>query len=308
MKTIVTVIMLSIILIFANMHISDSTLGKLVVTVKPEKNPISKNEFPIIVGTITDQATKPIVDATVKIALATETIVTKTDSGGNFRYEYTNSPAPGHYLINVIATKGGYGMGLGTTNYYVNGPIIPTQSLGINSDNKTNAKTVTGDNIKNNPIALKILQHIDEKKRELEIKEQKQKEITQRRAYVEEQRRIATESLLKDLESWDQQLGPFSPRNAFELFVSQVNATVQNIYWDQFNFTEQKDFEGKTAKMEILKNGGTMAEARKAFHEKASSTRSEVIKVNNDLNVKYGFADKKIQDQFNKAGKLPRFR
>jgi len=57
---------------------------------------------------------------------------------------------------------------------------------------------------------------------------------------------------------------------------------------------------------EILQNGGTYQEARQAYFKIASTTRVELIQVNQDLNIKYGFADSEVQKAFDKYGKLPR--
>src|SRR5574341_377974 len=117
MKTFFIGIVLGMILISANMQISDSTLGKLVVTVKPEKTPISARESPVIIGTVTDEASKPIGNAKVKLTFAREVITTTTDSNGIFRYESARPSSPGQYAINVVATKEGYGTGFGSSNY-----------------------------------------------------------------------------------------------------------------------------------------------------------------------------------------------
>lgn len=130
MKTFFIGIVLGMILISANMQISDSTLGKLVVTVKPEKTPISARESPVIIGTVTDEASKPIGNAKIKLTFAKEVITTTTDSNGNFRYESVKPSSSGHYAINAIATKEGYGTGFGSSNYFVNAPAPVTYSKG----------------------------------------------------------------------------------------------------------------------------------------------------------------------------------
>ncbi len=122
--------MLSVILVFPSIASSDSALGKLIVTVKAEKTPLSVREYPIIVGTITDEASKPISNAKVKITFAKEVISTTTDSSGNFRYESAKPSSPGNYMINVVVTKDGYGTGLGSSSYFVNASPPVTYSKG----------------------------------------------------------------------------------------------------------------------------------------------------------------------------------
>ncbi|HSD04410.1 MAG TPA: carboxypeptidase-like regulatory domain-containing protein [Nitrosopumilaceae archaeon] len=109
---------------------SDSAMGKLLVTVKPEKTPLSAREYPVIIGTVTDEASKPIGNAKVKLTFAREVITTTTDSNGIFRYESARPSSPGQYAINVVATKEGYGTGFGSSNYFVNTPAPVTYSKG----------------------------------------------------------------------------------------------------------------------------------------------------------------------------------
>ena len=102
------------------------------------------------------------------------------------------------------------------------------------------------------------------------------------------------------------QLNPFTPRNAYAVFVTQINQTVQSIFWGQFDFTEQKTNQGLAAKNQVLQNGGSNDQARNAFILNATTHRSEISQVNNDLNVKYANASKTVQTKFDKYGKLPR--
>jgi len=288
-------IMLSSILLF---HVASAVpMGSLVVTVKPEKNTLGSSEIPVIFGTVTDQASKPIADSQVTISTSQGTKTVVTDSDGKFRYQYSDSVLPNQYIVNVKAKKDGYGVGLAKTTFFVKG-IPATQQL--------NFKTVNGDKIKQDPIASKILKNLEITKKKQLDHERKLKEIEDKKKFLEEQRALANQDLQKDLQGWLVQFDPFTPRNAYAIFVSQVNATVQNIFWGQFNFTEQKNNDGLAAKYWVLQNGGSSHEARKAFIQKATSSRSEIIKVNNDLNVKYGNSSNQTQSAFDSLGKLPR--
>jgi len=275
-------------------------MGSLVISVRSEKSSISVEEQPVIEGSVTDQASKPMSDVLVNISTAVGTVETKTNASGKFRYEFSNSFPPGQYIVNVKAQKDGYGVGLKSTTFFVKG--IPT----LQTQNQLQLKTVSGDQIKNNPIASKILKNMEITQKRQAEQEKKLKQIEENKKFLDQQRALADKELQNDLGIWFTSLDPFTPRNAYTSFVSQINQTLQGLFWEQFNFTNQKTNEGLTAMFQVLDNGGSEQEARKAFIQKASSSRAEIIKVNNDLNVKYGFTDKKTQDQFNMAGKLPR--
>ena len=103
---------------------------------------------------------------------------------------------------------------------------------------------------------------------------------------------------------WLAQFSPFTPQNAYATFVSQLNQTVQAIFWGQFNYTEQKTNEGLTAMNQVKQNGGSAEQAREAFIQNASTSRSEITTVNNNLNVQYGKANSTVQQEFDQWGNL----
>ena len=295
----VLAIILSSVLLFHAAY-AQVQMGSLVVTVKPEKNSLESSEIPVLAGTVTDQASKPITNAQVKISTSYGTIVTSTDSDGKFRYQYANPVTPGQYVISVKAQKDGYGIGLVSTTFFVKG--IPVSQ----SQNQYNFKTVSSDKINQDPTASKILKNIEKAKNQQAVQEEKIKKIEDNKKFLEEQRALADQKLQNDLSGWITQFDPFTPRNAYAAFVSEVNQTVQSIFWGQFNFTDQKTNDGLSAMIQVLQSGGSDVDARKAFIQKATSSRNEIIKVNNDLNVKYGHANKDMQSKFDSYGKLPR--
>lgn len=109
---------------------------------------------------------------------------------------------------------------------------------------------------------------------------------------------------IKNTTDWLAQLDPLTPQNVYATFVSQVNQTVQNIFWGQFNYTEQLTNEGLAAMKQVQQNGGSADQAREAFIQNASTTRSDIVTVNKNLNIQYGHANSTVQAQFDKYGNL----
>lgn len=291
-------IMLSLVLL-AHTASANVPMGGLVVMVKPQKSPLESSEIPVLTGTVTDQASRPISNAKVAISTSYGTFETFTDSFGKFRYQYENHVGPAQYLVNVKAQKDGYGIGLASTTFFVNGvPALQSQQY--------NFKTVSGNNTSQDPVASRILKNIETAKRQQAEQDARIKQIEEEKKFQQSQRVLADQQLQFDLGSWFAQFDPFTPRNAYAAFISQVNQTVQTIFWGQFNFTEQKTNQGLAAKNQVLQNGGNNEQARHAFIQNATTSRSEISKVNNDLNVKYGNASKNVQAKFDKYGNLPR--
>jgi len=101
----------------------------------------------------------------------------------------------------------------------------------------------------------------------------------------------------------------FRESNFFQYFwpiLSGVNGTYHGVFWGQFNYMDNKVQLARNAMNDVLQNGGSYQEARQVYFKYASITRVEMIQVNQDLNVQYGFADSNIQKQFDRFGKLPR--
>ena len=129
MKTMAMGMILVILLTFTNVNISESsTLGKLVVKVKPESDTVSANQSPVIVGTVTNEGGKPVESVKVRISFSSITIYTTTDSEGNFRYVSNVKLTTGTYVVNVVASKEGYGTGYASTRYFVQAPKSVTYS------------------------------------------------------------------------------------------------------------------------------------------------------------------------------------
>jgi hypothetical protein len=293
MKTILLALVLSAVLAFHAVYAFEP-MGSLVVKANPEKSPVDSNEIPVIVGTVTNQASKPAEGVKVSIYTSYGVYDTTTDSDGKFRYKYQSAVSPAQYLVNIKAQKEGYRIGFGSTTFFVIG--VPLYSF----------KTVSGNATSQDPVAAKILKNIEIAKKLQAVQDAKVKQVQEEKRFEESQRAVANQQLQVDLQNWFLQFSPFTPRNAYTVFVSQVNQTVQSIFWGQFNFTEQKTNEGLSAMNHTLQNGGSREDARNTFIQNASSHRSEIVQINRDLNIKYGHADKDVQDKFDKYGNIPR--
>ena len=169
-------------------------------------------------------------------------------------------------------------------------------------------RIVVGDELINNPLAAQILKNIELAKQRLAEQQERQRQIQEHQMFVDKQRQIAKQLLQDDLDRMFKKYEPYTPRNSFTTFLdNKIDPGVHDIYWGQFNYQQQKVEAGRAAMQAVLANGGGMQEARQAYFDAAATTRAEIIQVNEDLNIKYGFAVKSIQDNFDANGKLPRF-
>lgn len=166
---------------------------------------------------------------------------------------------------------------------------------------------IEGDEIKNNPVAQQILQKIEESKRIMAELLAGKPILTEQQKLVEEQRRIVKERLDADLKRMDKDYESYTPRNSFAKFVSNVDPALHALYWDQFNYMDEKIKIARIAKQLALADGATYEEAQAEYNKYASLTRVEMVKLVQDLNVKHGFADQRMQNIFDEYGKLVRY-
>ena len=166
---------------------------------------------------------------------------------------------------------------------------------------------IKGDEIKNNLVAQQILQKIEESKRIMAELLEGKPILTEQQKLVEEQRRIVKERLDADLKRMDKDFESYTPRNSFAKFVSSVDPIFHALYWDQFNYMDEKIKIARMAKQIALADGATYEEAQAEYIKYASLTRVEMVKLVQDLNVKHGFADERMQKIFDEYGKLSRY-
>ena len=251
---------------------------KLIITTKLEQGDTYS-----ITGFIKDGEQNPVQDASVFITMWSGIVETTSGSNGGFMYDLPTPPLNGKFNVNIKAQKDGYLTGHTNTSFFVNdkSEVTERQKLGATF------KIMTADKMREDPIALKILQNIEQNKQQEAERLKKLQEMNERQIFIEKQREIANQNLLNDLGVWFGQFDPFNPRNAFLSFASQMDVTVQDIYWAQFNFTETKTREGLAALQAVLQNGGTEQDARKAFYEKAATPRGQLLKINNEINANH---------------------
>ena len=129
------VVLLSITITLSNVQVSDSVLyNKMIVSAKAEKDPLTEGGYPVIVGTVKDQAYKPVSNANVLIAFGKTLVTITSDDQGNFRYQSATPSTQGIYKVDTTATKNGYLKGSASSTFTVK----PRQVI------STVSKTITG--------------------------------------------------------------------------------------------------------------------------------------------------------------------
>ena len=160
--------------------------------------------------------------------------------------------------------------------------------------------------IKNDPAAMKVLEEIELFKQQWAAQQQIQQLQDQQSQFIEQQRTLANAYLQNDLARMSNAKDSATPDNAFANFVSTVNPTAQGVFEDEFTYMQQKVQQARDLKNQVLQSGGTADQAVQTFNTAAAFHKTELVSVNNQLNVKYSLADQKVQSLFNQWGSIPR--
>ena len=167
---------------------------------------------------------------------------------------------------------------------------------------QTAEQQVLSDNLLNDPLAQDLLKKIEQTKKMIADLEQKEFEKNQAQEHLQKMRDMSLDRLHQNLDEWERLWEKQSSRNAFESFVNKKPEYVQGVFWDQFEFKEQKVNAGRIAMMQVLANGGTMNDAKEAYNKAASSKRVEIIEMNAQFNIKHNLASHAEQLIFDSTG------
>jgi hypothetical protein len=182
--------------------------------------------------------------------------------------------------------------------------LIPAYAY-AQTDVETIGETRLSGDLLNSPLAQDILEKIEQTKQWIADLENREYEKTKAQQELDEKRSVALERLNQDLLEWENLWANYTSRAAFERFVEDKPTAVKGVFWDQFEFKEMKVNAGRTALKDVIANGGTLNEARAAYHKAAETKRIELIEMNAQFNVKHNLAYYKEQLLFNSTGQLP---
>lgn len=182
---------------------------------------------------------------------------------------------------------------------FVFNPVFAQESV------DTSEQITLSKDLENNPLAQEILQKIEQSKKWIAELEQRNYDKLEAQKELEAKRSHALEKIKQDLAEWEKLWDYYSPRNSFESFVGKIPSyDVQGVFWDQFEFKEMKANAGREALKKVFANGGSLSEARQAYHQAAETKRIELIEANSLFNVNHNLAYYNQQVLFNTQGQF----
>lgn len=259
-----------------------------LVNAKLEQHQIELGEKPVVFGTVTDNVMRPVPGIEVKITFGANSLTAITDSNGEFRQEFSEQLVPGMFTVNVFAKQGekkGFG----------NATLRISKQMTTFSDLYYNSKPDDFADKKSDPYeSLKIKnyeRYLKEKSKML----QKQLDIEAKKAQLQEKKDVADQRLNQTITELKPGPGSFSGYK-YDKYFSELNPSIRDDISNQMNYTKKIITDAKLAMKEVLDNGGTADEARKAYLEKLSTKRDSMEKIA-DLNGTENHSKPKKHDE-----------
>ena len=185
------------------------------------------------------------------------------------------------------------------------GITVQTSYAQTNNDVATNEQVTLSEDLVNNPVAQDILRKIEQTKKWIADLEERNYEQLEKQRELEEKRRQSLAKLNQDLKEWEILWDYYSPRNSYERFVDKISdSQVQEVFWDQFEFKEQKVKAGRDALKKVIADGGSLRDARQAYLAAAETKRIELIEANSQFNVRHNLAYYNQQILFDREGQF----
>jgi len=273
-------------LLFSNLPLSESVLWDLIIDVKLEQSPLYVGDIPVVVGSVTDHASKPISGAEVKVRLYSDSITILTDTTGTFKVEFSEFDGlPGNYIVNVMAATSDGKIGLASTNFQVKGELL------VQSYSEKLLSTIQAlkylhsspDDFVYDPIGFTLYNYYQNLQAEFLDEINSQTELDKEQQLIDEQRQQSIEFTELVIEEKNPEAGIYSGFK-YDRFVDNLDHSVKDIIVNQLNYTVTVFEEAQAAFDEVISNGGSYQEARLAYYEKASISR-EVMNDLSTLNV-----------------------
>jgi len=270
-------------MIFSTIQTSEAELWELIIDLSVEKGIINSGETVVVTGTVVNHAYKPIRGAEVFIRTGSETTKVFTDPWGVFKAEFKDfQRIQGTYTVNVIASW--YGMtGLSTTQFEVKGDVSPVSALQQQLSTEQARKYLGSkeSDFEKDPIGQTLFKYYHGLLDELVLEQKEASKPNAEQLFIEQQQKIAKELREKAIEELKPGFGTYGGYQ-YENYISSLNPEIKDTIINQLNFTKNTFEEAQKIRDEIIKNGGTIEEARQAYLEMISMTKETLEDFNQE--------------------------
>ncbi|MDC0171926.1 hypothetical protein OAK02_03800 [Candidatus Nitrosopelagicus sp.] len=271
---------LAIIFIFTSSSIPDSEakLWDFVVDVEFLDSPINEGKNPILLGTVVDHAYRPLSNIDVKLTFAGESYMLKTDGNGEFGKQIdVTELKPRTYSIHVFATNDDGKKGMTRTTLEISGHTEKSAKY----DRQLESMELANDLSKlrqnsNDPISVILYKHYLKLQENAAQAKYEEDLLNIPQQKIRDARQMTYESLMKSLEERPLVTRDFDDSTKLGKFLKNLDDEKRTLFELQLNSTKLRFIEAQTLMQEILKNGGTVTDARAAYLDHLSITQEEM--------------------------------
>lgn len=271
---------LALVCIFASSTIPDSEakLWDFIVDVEFLKSPINEGKNPILIGTVVDHAYRPLSNIDVKLTVAGESHMLKTDGNGEFGKQIdVTELEPRTYSILVFATDDDGKKGMTRTTLEVSGHTEKSAKY----ERQLESMELANDLSKlrpnsNDPISVILYQHYLKLQENVAKAKYEEKLLDLPQQKIRDARQMTYEKLMQSLEDRPLITRDFDDSTKLGKFLQNLDDEKRTLFELQLNSTKLRFVEAQNIMQEILKNGGTASDARAAYLDYLSITQEEM--------------------------------
>jgi len=271
---------LALVCIFASSTIPDSEakLWDFIVDVEFLKSPINEGKNPILIGTVVDHAYRPLSNIDVKLTVAGESHMLKTDGNGEFGKQIdVTELEPRTYSILVFATDDDGKKGMTRTTLEVSGHTEKSAKY----ERQLESMELANDLSKlrpnsNDPISVILYQHYLKLQENAAKAKYEEKLLDLPQQKIRDARQMTYEKLMQSLEDRPLITRDFDDSTKLGKFLQNLDDEKRTLFELQLNSTKLRFVEAQNIMQEILKNGGTASDARAAYLDHLSITQEEM--------------------------------
>jgi len=270
----------ALVCIFALSTIPDSEakLWDFIVDVEFLKSPINEGKNPILIGTVVDHAYRPLSNIDVKLTVAGESHMLKTDGNGEFGKQIdVTELEPRTYSILVFATDDDGKKGMTRTTLEVSGHTEKSAKY----ERQLESMELANDLSKlrpnsNDPISVILYQHYLKLQENAAKAKYEEKLLDLPQQKIRDARQMTYEKLMQSLEDRPLITRDFDDSTKLGKFLQNLDDEKRTLFELQLNSTKLRFVEAQNIMQEILKNGGTTSDARAAYLDYLSITQEEM--------------------------------
>ncbi|EIJ65500.1 hypothetical protein BD31_I0678 [Candidatus Nitrosopumilus salaria BD31] len=270
-------------MLFSFVQTSEATLWDFIIDLDMQKGSIYPGESVIVTGKVVDQAYKTHRGVEVFIRIGSETTKAFTDPDGIFRGEIKDfEGVPGTYTVNVVASW--YGMtGMQNAEIQVKGEPSPITALQkkLATDEAIKYLSSNESDFEKNPIGQTLFKYYHGLLNELLIEQRDAGKPSADQIFLEQQRLISENLRNQAIDEFGPGAGVFDGYK-YNDYINNLNPEIKDLVQDQLNYTKNAFEEAQNIRDEIIANGGTYEEARKAYLDRISMPKELLEKFNEE--------------------------